>query len=101
MNFNFRKLLVGFATLGVVLIVYMLYVNLTDIPEIKLDSGTKSPNEPGGFETEVATVGQGLKVGNVEKARFLKFNEKKQVIGEWGFEKLLYQTTDHWEIEKP
>jgi hypothetical protein len=54
----------------------------------------------GDFENKVGMVG-GVGIGTAQKANYINYNEDKQVEREWGFERLLHEERDVWEIEKP
>jgi len=63
-----------------------------------IDSVTDSNDS--GLENDVGMIGQ-VGVSTVRKARYITLNENKEIEREWGFEKLLHEVRDLWEIEKP
>jgi len=101
-----RKFAVWFISLMVLLAIYLFYSRLIRTPRIVIDTGTdfnetvavgdinQSPDSPLG---KIGDVG----VGTVQKARYEHLNEDKQVDREFGFERLLHEAGDEWEIEKP
>ncbi|MFC1634835.1 hypothetical protein ACFL5Z_08335 [Planctomycetota bacterium] len=101
-----RKILIGFASLGVVLSVYLLYARISDTPEIDTDRAAEvikstADGNAVDFDSEMGKI-SGVGVGPVRKARYITLNEKtKEVEREFGFEKLLHEVRDVWEIEKP
>ncbi len=106
MGFGARKFYVWLISLGAVLVIYLLYSWISKTPPIDIDAGkeftdTIADGNLGGF------VGEGGRIGDVyvpaiRKARFTDFDkETKEVIREWGFEKLLHDAGEEWDIEKP
>jgi hypothetical protein len=100
-----RKLVIGFVSLAVVLAAYLLYSRLSSSPAI--DSGReidiiKSASDANlvDFNSEIGKIGD-VGIGTVQKAKYVTLNENKQVVREWGFEKLLSESRDIWDIEKP
>jgi len=105
MNITSRKFYVWLISVGVVLGVYLLYSLLSDTPEIEIERGV----EPSGIsqddytrdlEGEVGMIGD-VGVGSIQKAKYIHLNKGKKVEREFGFEKVLRQEGDEWEIEKP
>lgn len=101
-----RKILIGFASLGVVLGVYLLYTRVSETPDIDTDQAAeaiKSIVEGNAIdlESEIGKIGD-VGVGPAEKAHFVTRDPKTQeIVRETGFEKLLHAVRDVWEIEKP
>jgi len=102
MGFKSRKFYVWLISLGAVLLVYLLYSQLSETPEIKIDRGaeTVADSNLGDFGSEIGMVGD-VGVGTVKVAKFTTLNKNKSVDREVGFEKLLYETDDEWDVEKP
>lgn len=106
MFLNSRKFYVWLISLGVVLAIYLLYTRLSRTPPIDIDTGRKFTgtavdSNVGQFGSEVGKIGD-VGVGPVRKARFIDLDKKtKEVKREWGFEKLLHEIGNEWEIEKP
>lgn len=101
-----RKILIGFASLGVVLGFYLLYIRTSKTPQIDTDRAAKAIKatvdgnavDPNSEMGKIGDVG----IGPVRKARYVTLNEKtKEVEREFGFEKLLHEVGDVWELEKP
>ncbi len=101
-----RKLLVGFISLGVVFAAYVLYTGVSDTSVLETDSGAEfiesaADSNVGDFDSGVGKIGD-LGLGPVRKAKYITLNkETKAVEREWGFEKLLHEGRDFWELEKP
>ncbi len=101
-----RKLLIGFISLGIVLGAYVFYSRMSrspsfdtgepvDFSEVAADGNSADPN------SGVGKIGD-LGLGPVRKAKYITINPRtKQVEREWGFERLLHEVSDVWEIEKP
>lgn len=105
MNITSRKFYVWLISVGVVLGVYLLYSLLSDTPEIEIErgvepSGISQDDYTRGLEGEVGMIGD-VGVGNIQKAKYIHLNKEKKVEREFGFEKVLRQEGDEWEIEKP
>jgi hypothetical protein len=104
MAFESRKLRVGLISLGAVLVVYLLYGLLSKTPPIDMReefTDNIADSNIGGFGGEGGRIGD-VYVPGIQKARFTDLDkETKEVIREWGFEKLLHDTGEEWEIEKP
>ena len=103
--FKSRKFSIWLISLVVVLIIYLLYNRISRTPKIDIDTGTKSANtvvdsNVGRFGEEVGMIGD-VGVEAVQEARYTHLNKDKKVDREFGFEKLLYEIGDEWEIEKP
>ncbi len=100
-----RKLLIGVVSLGVILGVYLLYSRVSESPMIET-GGDDAFTVPGdgneaALENGMGQIGE-VGVGTVQKARFTTLHPKtKRLEREFGFEKLLHQAGDVWEIEKP
>jgi len=100
-----RKFRVGLISLGAVLAAYLLYSLVSKTPPIEIDTGSEledtiADTNIGDFGDEVGTIG-GVGVGTVRKAKYVHLNEQKQIDRELGFEKLLHEEGNEWEIEKP
>jgi len=100
-----RRFYIWFLSVLAVFAVYLLYGQLGQTPEIKINTGAdfdRSIVESNSvqMEGEVGKVG-GVGVGTVQFARFMDYNKDKSVSREFGFEKLLHEDGPLWEIEKP
>ncbi len=106
MGLKSRKFYVWLISLGAVLVIYLLYSRLSKTPPIDIGAGEKitgtvADSNLGGFDGEGGRIGD-VYVPGVRKARFIDLDkETKEVIREWGFEKLLHDTGEEWDIEKP
>ncbi len=100
-----RKFVIGFVSLCAVLGAYLLYNRLSSSPSI--DTGQQvdiiesaADANAIGFDSEIGKIGD-VGLGPVRKAKYVTLNEDKQVEREFGFEKLLNEARDIWDIEKP
>jgi len=103
MQYNWRKLKVAFWSVMVVLAVYLLYGSLFKTPKIEMSQGPQSAVDVNQAQLteEAAQVGP-VSIGTLQTARFSTLDPKtKQVQREFGFEKLLHEEGNQWEIEKP
>ncbi|MHC4623760.1 MAG: hypothetical protein ACYS4W_07640 [Planctomycetota bacterium] len=101
-----RKLFVGLLTVAVLSASYLFYRGADKTPPIVLDSGAEfsrtvdqtDVNRPAGRVGTIRNVG----VGTVRKSRFTEINKTTgKLEREFGFEALLHQEGNEWEIEKP
>jgi len=101
-----RKLLIGVVSLGAVLGAYLLYSRLTDTPVFETGPGVEvmgsaADGNTAALDSEVGKIGE-VGLGSVRKAKYITLDKKtKQVEREFGFERLLHEAGDVWEIEKP
>ncbi|UCC99801.1 MAG: hypothetical protein JSW66_07935, partial [Phycisphaerales bacterium] len=101
-----RKVLIGVVSLGAVLGVYLLYNRMGDSPimEPGSDAAFMDPaadSNDAALENEMGQIGE-VGLGTVRKAKYITLDPKtKRLEREFGFERLLHETGDIWEIEKP
>lgn len=105
MSANSRKLIIGMVSLAVVFAVFLLYNLISETPPIDIDSGAEFVKEvvdsnATEFDREVGKIAD-VGVGTVRKAKYIHLNAQKKLDREFGFEKLLHEEGDEWEIEKP
>jgi len=98
-----RKINVGLTALGVIFLVYMVYSFFSDTPEITIeDYAGVTEQFDESEDKDIGMVTETIGIGTVNVARFTDLDPvTKEVEREWGFEKLLHQTEDVWELEKP
>ena len=100
-----RKFYIGLISLMVVVVFFMLYnrASTTTPPDIsrrtKFIDTLKDTNNVD-LEKQISRIDD-IGVGTVEKAVYIKRGKNQQVEREWGFEKLLNESRNIWEIEKP
>ncbi|MHC4424673.1 MAG: hypothetical protein ACYSYV_01105 [Planctomycetota bacterium] len=101
-----RKFLIGFVSLGAVLVVYLLYSRVSDTrvvdsgPEAEFTESAADSNI-GDFDSQVGKIGD-VGLGPVRKAKYIILDPKtKEVEREWGFEILRDEVGDIWGIDKP
>jgi hypothetical protein len=101
-----RKFLIGFISLAVVLVAYLLYSRVSKTPPIDTGPGAEfidsvADSNAGGPDSGIGKIGD-VGLGPVRKARYITLNPKtKEIEREFGFEKLLHEAGEIWEIEKP
>jgi hypothetical protein len=107
MGFSLRKFFIAFISLAAVLAIFLFYGRIGKTPPIPMDTDTGAEfidsvadGSDGGLDNEVGMIGE-VGVGTVRKARYITLNENNEVEREWGFERLLHEVRDLWEIEKP
>jgi hypothetical protein len=107
MGFSLRKFFIAFISLAAVLAIFLFYGRIGKTPPIPMDTDTGAEfidsvadGSNGGLENDVGMIGE-VGVGTVRKARYITLNENNEVEREWGFERLLHEVRDLWEIEKP
>jgi len=105
MGLHFRKFVVGLAALAVLLCAFALYTGFGRTPPI-LTSARELPPEPVGevdaadSSEEVGTI-MGVGVGRIERTQFFHTDENSRVDREFGFERLLHEKGNQWEIAHP
>ena len=100
-----RKLLIGFISLGVVLVIFLIYNFIGRTPSTDNGNGaryidTAIDSNIVGTDSDIGKIGE-VGVGTIRKAVYTTLNKNKEVEREWGFERLLHQAKELWEIEKP
>jgi len=105
MGFKSRKFVIGFISLAAVLAIYLLYGRVSKTPPVDTGTGAEfvdavDDSNLGGFDSKVGMLGE-VGVETVQKARYITYDKNQEVEREWGFERLLHEVRDIWEIEKP
>ena len=100
-----RKFYIGFISLAAVLVIYLLFSRLSKTPPIDTGTGAEfadavADSNLGGFDSKVGMLGE-VGVETIQKAKYINYNKNQEVEREWGFERLLHEVRDIWEIEKP
>jgi len=98
-----RKLYIWLITSGVVLLVFLLYSFISVTPSISVDAGLPGSTDEvnmSDFGEQLGQIGD-AKVGSVKKARYTHLDKNKKVDREFGFERLLHESGNEWEIEEP
>ncbi|MHC4122374.1 MAG: LptA/OstA family protein [Planctomycetota bacterium] len=101
MNPHIRKFVVMALSLGVMILLYLVYLRFSNTPPIPLQQQVQVADvndEPAA--TEAAKIGN-VGVERVEKARYPELDKNGRRVGEFGFEKLIHEMGNEWEIEKP
>jgi len=105
MNSNLRKLFIGLISLGVVLGVYLLYSRVSETPRIDMSSTGQFTDmvvesNAGDFDGRIGNIGD-VEVIALKKTKFLHRNKNKVVDRELGFEELLHEVKEGWDVSKP
>jgi hypothetical protein len=105
MHFNLRKYLIGLISLAALLAIYVVYVHISRTPRITIGADEEfvdapSSSEVDNYDNESGKIGDVGIVG-IKKTRFLHRNKFNEVDREFGFEELLHEDENQWEIESP
>ncbi len=93
-----RKFIIGFVSLCAVLGAYLLYNHLSGSSSIDADQQEdifESATDANAFDLDsgMGKIGD-VGIGPVRKARYTTLGKNKEVVREWGFEKLLHESGD-------
>ena len=103
MFLNTRRFSVWLMSFLAVLVIYFIYNRLSRTPSITVNGSKQAIeliSDACDLNAGLGKVG-GVSVGTVKNARYTKLNAQKQVEAEFGFEELLHQDGNDWEIEEP
>jgi hypothetical protein len=98
-----RRFTIWLVSFLAVLVVYFIYNRLSRTPPIPTDASMTPAGQLADVcdsNGKVGMVGD-VGVGVVKNARYVTLNAQKQVEREFGFQELLHQDGNDWEIEKP
>ncbi len=98
-----RRFTIWLGSFLAVLVVYFIYTRLSRTPLIPTDITLTPAGQLADVRDSNTSVGKvgGVGVGIIKNARYTTLNAQKQVEREFGFEALLHQDGNDWEIEKP
>lgn len=98
-----RRFTIGLVSFLAVLVVYFIYNRLSRTPLIPTDITMTPAGQLADVCDSNVNVGKvgDVGVGIIKSARYVTRNAQKQVQREFGFEELLHQDGNNWEIEKP
>ena len=106
MGIRSRKLYVWIISLAAVLAIYLLYSRMSKTPKIAYDKHKQSTRtvpdaNVSEFTRKIGKVGK-FDIGKVRKARYEHRDPKtKKIDRVFGFQEVLHETGDEWEIKKP
>ncbi len=101
MIFRSRKFKLWFGTMAVVFVAYFVYSGLSHTPAMKLQEDYNLSSGIEDFnDASVGTIEQ-IGIGDVNNALFRNFDNAGNISREFGFQKLLHQQGDRWELAKP
>ncbi|MEJ2703666.1 MAG: hypothetical protein P8Z79_14610 [Sedimentisphaerales bacterium] len=97
-----RKVLIGLVSLGVVLGFYLLFGRYSERPDINTDLAPQAAADANAVDiNQMGRIGD-VGVGPAKKAYYITRDPKTQeIVREFGFEELLHQVRDVWEVKKP
>ena len=98
-----RRFTIWLVSFLAVLVVYFIYNRLSRTPTIPTDIMTTPAGQLANMRNSNVNIGKvgDVGVGIIKNARYTTLNAQKQVEREFGFEELLHQDGNNWEIEKP
>ena len=100
MFLNSRKFNVWLVSFLVVLVIYFIYNRFSRTPSMGGKGVVGPAVDVYDYNGGVGMVG-GVGVGMVKNVHYTTLNAQKQVEREFGFEELLHQDGNDWEIKKP
>ncbi|MHC4394465.1 MAG: hypothetical protein ACYS1A_02305 [Planctomycetota bacterium] len=100
MFFKSRKFLLWFGSLAAVLAICLIVTSLSDRPEIEFGGPEEFTDSIDEFEGKIGKI-DGVGVVSMRKSRFEHRNKDGEVDRVLGFEELLHEEGDLWEIKKP
>ncbi len=102
-----RKVFIAFISMAAISVIYLFYSRIGKTPPIPMDTDTGAEfidsvtdSNDSALDNDVGMIGE-VGVSTVRKARYITLNENKEIEREWGFERLLHEVSDLWEIERP
>ena len=98
-----RRFTIWLMSFLAVLVVYFIYNRLSRTPLIPTDIMTTPAGQLADVCDSIVSVGKvgGVGVGLIKNSRYTTLNAQKKVEREFGFEELLHQDGNNWEIKKP
>ena len=104
MDLKLRTIIIGLISLAAVLTIYLLYSQVSKTPQIGIDTvgqftNTEAQSDVGDFDGEIGKIAD-VGIAALTKPVFQHL-KNGQVDREFGFEELLHEVKDEWEVEKP
>ena len=98
-----RRFTIWLVSFLAVLVVYFIYNRVSRTPPIPTDASITPAGQLADVCDSTGRVGMvgDVGVGIVKNAHYTTLNAQKQVEREFGFQELLHQDGNNWEIEKP
>ncbi len=100
MFFKSRKFLLWFVSVMSVLGVYLVVTSLSERPEIEIDNVEEFSDDEDKFDDKIGRIGDVGVVG-MQNPKFEHRNKDGEVDRVLGFEELLHEEGDLWDIKKP
>jgi len=100
MFFKSRKFILWLVSVMSVLVVYLVVTSLSERPEIEIDSVEEFSDDESKFDNKIGRIGDTGVVG-MQNPKFEHRNKDGEVDRVIGFEELLYEEGDLWDIKKP
>jgi hypothetical protein len=95
-----RRFSIWLVSFLVVLVAYLIYNRMSRMPLTATGGRSGEITDVCDSNGRIGMVGE-VGVGAVKNARYTILNAQKQVEGEFGFEELLHQDGNDWELKKP
>lgn len=101
MNWDLRKGVIGLASLGALILVYLVYARYSHTPEMS-PSTADQPEAPS-LDVRSARPGRisGVEVAGVEGVTYEDRDEQGRVYRQWGFGALWHRSDNVWEMKQP
>ena len=100
MFFKSRKFLLWLVSVMSVLGMYLVVTSLSKRPEIEIDRAEDFGDDEGKFDEKIGRIGETGVVG-MQNPKFEHRNKDGEVDRVLGFEELLHEEGDLWDIKKP
>ncbi len=101
MHIKSRKIFIWILSLAIVFVLFLIYKKFNISPIIITQRPPELLHDVCDLSKRKGKVGT-VEIGSVQKAEYISRNAKtKEIEGVFGFEKLLNQAENEWEIEKP
>lgn len=104
MSSLFRKMTVGFLSLVLIGMLFWVYLSYFQKDRLEIEEGKSHTNlidaEDSKFKERVGRIAD-VGVKSMEEVKYTHLNENKEVDRELGFERLLHEVGDHWELKEP
>jgi hypothetical protein len=101
MNWDLRKGVIGLASLGALILVYLVYARYSRTPEMALSTADQ-PKAPS-LDVRSSMPGRigGVEVAGVEGVTYEDRDEQGRVYRQWGFGALWHRSDNVWEMKQP
>jgi hypothetical protein len=101
MKWDLRKGVIGLASLGALLLVYLVYAWYSRTPEMALSTADQPQVPSSDFHAGNPGRIGGVDVGGVEGVTYEDRDERGRVYRQWGFGALWHRSDNIWEMKQP